>query len=49
MDVEMSFSREKTPEDEEFVNEIKFYTGIKSKEQQTYEDYRKILRSCDPA
>jgi len=49
MDVEMSFTRDKTSEDEEFVNEITFYTGIKSQKQNKMEDYRNILRSCDPA
>jgi len=31
-DVDMSFTNQ-TTEDEEFVSEIRFYTGIKAKEQ----------------
>lgn len=48
INVEMSFTCDKTPEDEEFVNEITFYTGIQSNEEQKINDYKKILRSCEP-
>jgi len=32
MDVELKFSREQREEDETFVEEIKFYTGMKARE-----------------
>ena len=47
--VEMSFAKDKKPEDEEWVNEIGFYTESKSKEERKRAEYREILRSCDPS
>ena len=49
MDVELKFSREQREEDETFVEEIKFYTGMKAREQQKADEYKRILSSCDPA
>ena len=48
MDVELKFSRESREEDEMFVEEINFYTGMKAREQQKQDEYRRVLRSCDP-
>lgn len=46
--ISLNFTREGEDVDDRFKKEVRFYTGMKAKNQTKMDEYRKVLRTCDP-
>ncbi len=47
--VNIKFQRENLEDDQVFEKEVRFYSKNKSKHQAKLDEYKKVLRSCDPS